>query len=50
MNKSEGAEDLCAMFGIEFKDQYLKKEEPKIDEIIQWVQSEFTGLGVLEVL
>jgi len=50
MNKSSKKEDLCFMFGLEFKGQYEKKMEPKIDEIIQWVQAEYAGLEVLETL
>jgi hypothetical protein len=38
------------MFKIEFEELYKKNEEPKIDEIIQWVDSEYSGIQVVEKL
>lgn len=48
--KSEVKEDICAMFGLEFKEQYERKEPPKIDEVIQWAEAEYVGIKVMEFL
>jgi hypothetical protein len=50
MDQPEKKADLCVMYGIEFKDQYANNEELKIDELIQWVRTENTGLRVIDVL